>query len=106
MKACFQSSFPCTAWDEIITNHAEWDRFAKANGTTYPMPQYSPGSAHISPHNPNLGNVLVRDACHAFPPNIGQGINSGLNDVVALDQALQGQDIVTGRPIAASAESN
>ena len=35
------------------------------------------------------------DAIHAFPPDIGKGINSGLSDVVALDRALQGRDILT-----------
>jgi 2-polyprenyl-6-methoxyphenol hydroxylase-like FAD-dependent oxidoreductase len=34
------------------------------------------------------------DACHAFPPDIAQGINAGLEDVVALDRALRD----TGKP--------
>ena len=33
---------------------------------------------------------------HAFPPDIGQGINSGLLDVIALDRALRGQDVDNG----------
>ena len=37
------------------------------------------------------------DAAHAFPPDIGQGINAGLCDVVALDRALRGKDILTGQ---------
>jgi hypothetical protein len=33
---------------------------------------------------------------HAFPPDVGQGVNSGLQDVVALDRALRNVDIVRG----------
>jgi hypothetical protein len=36
---------------------------------------------------------------HAFPPDIGQGINAGLQDVIALDRSLKGLDITTGKPI-------
>lgn len=36
---------------------------------------------------------------HAFPPDIGQGINAGLMDVVALDRALTGRNIGTGEPL-------
>ena len=100
MKAFFQTSFPRIVWDEIITNDAEWDRFATATGTTFPIPQYSPGTVLSSPHHPqDVGIVLVGDACHAFPPDIGQGINAGLSDVLVLDRCLQGQDIRTGQPL-------
>lgn len=34
---------------------------------------------------------------HAFPPDIGQGINAGFQDVVALDRALRGVVIKTGK---------
>jgi 2-polyprenyl-6-methoxyphenol hydroxylase-like FAD-dependent oxidoreductase len=44
----------------------------------------------------NTGVVLVGDAVHAFPPDIGQGINAGLADVEALDRALQGKDLISG----------
>ena len=33
---------------------------------------------------------------HAFPPDAGQGVNAGLQDVVALDRALRNVDIVHG----------
>lgn len=105
MKKYFEKSFPRINWDELITSDAEWDRFAKAKGTAYPMPQYSPASVLVSPHcgspeDPfSVGIVLVGDACHAFPPDIGQGINSGLNDVLALDRCLRGLDVVTAKPL-------
>lgn len=33
---------------------------------------------------------------HAFPPDVGQGVNAGLQDVVALDRAMGSVDIVRG----------
>lgn len=95
VKEFFAKSFPRIAWDDLV-DKAEWERFAKASGTTYPFCQFSPGSSVASPSG-DTGVVLVGDACHAFPPDIGQGINAGLNDVLALDRALRGQDITTGK---------
>ena len=108
IKAYFEESFPRIKWRELIVGGSdpqdqgdtEWERFAKAKGTIFPSPQYSPGSAIWLPaddkeeNQPVAGVVLVGDACHAFPPDIGQGINSGLQDVMALDRALKGQDII------------
>ena len=37
----------------------------------------------------NKGIVLLGDALHAFPPDLGQGVNSGLEDVVLLNEALE-----------------
>jgi 2-polyprenyl-6-methoxyphenol hydroxylase-like FAD-dependent oxidoreductase len=36
--------------------------------------------------------VLVGDAVHAFPPDLGQGVNSALEDVFALHRALERHD--------------
>lgn len=93
-KAWFQDAFPRVPWDTLIDD-AEWERFATARGTTFPYCQYTAGSAAWTT---SAGVVLAGDACHAFPPDIGQGINSGLQDVVALDQALKGQHISTAVP--------
>ena len=94
MKEWMQASFPRLPFDTWV-NDTEWDRFVKAKGVTYPRPQYSAGSAVPSPTG-ETGVVLVGDACHAFPPDIGQGINAGLQDVLSLDRALKGQGIQTG----------
>lgn len=93
-KTWFTKAFPRFSWDDYV-NDAEWDRFAKAKGTTFPNCQYSPG-LQISSPNGQSGVALVGDAAHAFPPDIGQGINAGLCDVVAFDRALRGNNILTG----------
>lgn len=95
IKEFYTKAFPRMNWDAVISDD-EWDRFAKANGTTFPYCQYSPGSAMPSPSR-DTGVVLVGDACHAFPPDIGQGINAGFLDVVALDRVLRRRDIVSGQ---------
>lgn len=87
MKQWFQNAFPRLPWDEWVSDE-EWERFATAQATSFPHCQYSPGSAC-----PENGIVMVGDACHAFPPDIGQGINAGLQDVLVLDQVLQGEPI-------------
>ena len=50
----------------------------------------------IASDDGGCGVCLVSDAIHAFPPDIGHGVNAGLADVVALDRALKGQDTVSG----------
>lgn len=95
IKDFYVKAFPRIEFDKIVKDE-EWDRFAKVNGTTFPYCQYSPGSVVSSPGG-DTGVVLVGDACHAFPPDTGQGVNSGLQDVVALDRALRGCDIQSGK---------
>jgi len=95
VRKWFETAFPRMPFkDSSMISDEEWDRFAKAEGTRFPSCQYSCGM-QIS-HN-GKGVVLVGDAMHAYPPDIGQGVNSGLLDVVALDRALRGVDIVTGQ---------
>jgi len=94
-KEWFTDAFPRFNWDDYVDDK-EWDRFAKASGTSFPFCQYSPGLQVSSPDQ-KCGVALLGDALHAFPPDIGQGINAGLSDVVAFDRALRGKDIITGK---------
>jgi 2-polyprenyl-6-methoxyphenol hydroxylase-like FAD-dependent oxidoreductase len=104
MRKWFVDTFPRFSFDSSNNNKQEvdlisddeFDRFAKAEGTRFPACQYSPGMATCNDEG-TCAVVLVGDAIHAFPPDIGQGINAGLTDVVALDLALQGRDTVTGQ---------
>lgn len=72
--------------DDLISDQ-EWERSAKAKGNTFPPCQYSPG-LQSSSDNGECGIVLLGDAAHAFSPDIGQGINAGLMDVVQFDKIL------------------
>jgi len=95
VKEFFCKAFPRLNLESMIDDK-EWERFAAAKGTAFPKCQYSPG-LQVSHPDGKTGVVLVGDAVHAFPPDIGQGINAGLGDVEALDRALQGKDVITGK---------
>jgi kynurenine 3-monooxygenase len=102
IKSWFEKAFPRMNFDGMISDE-EWERFAKAEGTRFPYCQYSKGMAVWDKSGSN-GVALVGDAIHAFPPDIGQGVNAGLMDVVCLDRALSGLDTVSGKPISSDSK--
>jgi kynurenine 3-monooxygenase len=87
VREYFQNSFPKLNFTSMISRE-EWERFAKAEGTRFPYCQYSNGVA-VSSLDKQSGVVLIGDALHCFPPDIGMGLNSGLQDVMALGEALK-----------------
>lgn len=93
MRQWFQKAFPRLNFgeDSDLVSSEEWERFAKAKGTSFPHCQYSPG-LQVSSNDGECGVVLVGDAVHAFPPDIGQGINAGLEDALVLDKSLRGNE--------------
>eukprot|EP00899_Mesostigma_viride_P005333 jgi/Mesvir1/14800/Mv05438-RA.1 len=48
-----------------------------------------------------VGVVLLGDALHCFPPDLGQGVNSALEDVVVLNEALSetNDDVARALPL-------
>lgn len=99
MQQYFQKAFPRLNFGKDgMVSQEEWERFAKAQGTRYPHCQHSEGLS-VYDGSGTCGVALVGDAIHAFPPDIGQGVNAGLMDVVCLDRALKGLDTETGEEI-------
>lgn len=97
-----EQSFPQLPLQHIVSSE-EADRFAHSDGGAFPIPQSCSGLQYLLPHSGDAfldavdaessetttsGVVLLGDAVHCFPPDIGQGVNSALEDVVVFSQVL------------------
>lgn len=96
----FEKTFPQLSVRQIVSPE-EADRFAKSEGGYFPTPQYCSGLHFLLRHeqagkrlhdHSAAGIVLLGDAIHCFPPDIGQGVNSALEDVYVLNEALSRSD--------------
>jgi 2-polyprenyl-6-methoxyphenol hydroxylase-like FAD-dependent oxidoreductase len=91
-----QQSFPQLPLQQMVSPE-EVDRFATSNGGTFPIPQCCSGLHYLLTHTTDAsgrgttasGILLLGDAVHCFPPDIGQGVNSALEDVFVLNQVLE-----------------
>ena len=85
-----QQAFPQLPLEQIISQE-EIARFISSDGGKFPEPQYCSRLYRIwgQPQN-NQGTavILLGDAVHCFPPDIGQGVNSALEDVFLLHETL------------------
>lgn len=84
-------SFPQIPLREIVSP-SEIDRFLDSEGGAFPVPQYCEGFHYLlesSSENSGGSILLLGDAVHCFPPDIGQGVNSALEDVYLFNQALE-----------------
>jgi kynurenine 3-monooxygenase len=85
-----EQAFPQLPIRQIVSQE-EADRFAKSEGGYFPIPQYCSGLYFLLPQeqaSDATGVALLGDAIHCFPPDIGQGVNSALEDVYVLNEAL------------------
>ena len=85
-----KEAFPQIPLEKII-DAEEIARFTASKGGTFPIPQYCSGLYRIwgqPDDNKGIAVILLGDAVHCFPPDIGQGVNSALEDVYLLQQTL------------------
>lgn len=84
-----EHAFPQLPLQQIVSPE-EADRFAKSSGGSFPIPQFCSGLHYLlSNAETASGVLLLGDAVHCFPPDIGQGVNSALEDVFVLNQVLE-----------------
>jgi len=94
----FGQAFPQLPLQKIVPAD-EIERFIKSHGGAFPVPQFCAG-LHYLLHHPDpavsdgsvSGVLLLGDAVHCFPPDIGQGVNSALEDVFVLHHVLEEND--------------
>lgn len=89
MREWFAKAFPRFDFygESALVEEKEFERFTQTEGLQLPPCQYCPGICVVSP-NSEAAVMLVGDAGHTFPPDLGEGVNSGLEDALCLDQVL------------------
>ncbi len=87
-----------------ILPREEWERFINEEGTRFPHCQNTNGVT-LSSVDKKSAIILIGDSLHSHPPDIGQGINSGLLDVVALGKSLENVDLSVSKKQRSSSKS-
>ncbi|MEH2466813.1 FAD-dependent oxidoreductase [Nostoc sp.] len=90
VKQFLKQAFPQLPLEKIISPE-EIARFTSSDGGKFPIPQYCSGLYQIwgkPEDNQGTAVVLLGDAVHCFPPDIGQGVNSALEDVYQIHEIL------------------
>jgi len=85
-----KQSFPQLPLEKIVS-HEEIARFTNSDGGKFPIPQYCSGLSEIygkPQDNQGTAVILLGDAAHCFPPDIGQGVNSALEDIYIFQEIL------------------
>ncbi len=85
-----KQAFPQLPLEKILSPE-EIARFTSSDGGKFPIPQYCSSLHQIwgqPQDNQGTGVILLGDAAHCFPPDIGQGVNSALEDVYLLHETL------------------
>ncbi|MEH2276959.1 MAG: NAD(P)/FAD-dependent oxidoreductase [Nostoc sp.] len=90
VKQFLKQAFPQLPLEKIIFPE-EIARFTSSEGGKFPIPQYCSGLYKIwgkPEDNQGTAVILLGDATHCFPPDIGQGVNSALEDVYQIHEIL------------------
>jgi len=89
LLAYLKVGFPQLDIDKIFPEE-ELEEFVTLRPGKFPDPQYSPSLySEFKSKDSSTICVLLGDAAHSFPPDLGLGVNSALEDVYLLSQKLE-----------------
>jgi len=86
LLAFLGESFPQIDRIESLVSREEAEAFVQAVPGAFPAPQFV---RTLATEVGGTGFAILGDAAHAFPPDLGQGVNSALEDVCVLMDALK-----------------
>ena len=68
----------------------------KGTGSTFPQPRWAGRAVRVA-RGGAAAAAILGDALHTFPPDLGQGANSGLEDVDTLLSAIELEQEIDSR---------
>jgi len=81
VKDYLKKGFPQVDFDNVVSEEV-FEDFLDTQPGQFPVPQYCRSHyGHIESPSGNLPVLLIGDAIHAFPPDLGMGVNSALEDL-------------------------
>ncbi|OLQ11893.1 hypothetical protein AK812_SmicGene4232 [Symbiodinium microadriaticum] len=86
-KAYAQEQWPHFPLEDLVSEE-ELTRFAQNRGGRFPKPQHCRSAMWLPDDSDHGAAVLIGDSLHSLPPDIGQGVNSALEDVTVLARCL------------------
>jgi len=90
MRAYLKESFPQIDVNALVSE-ADAEAFLEGKVGEFPAPQFVRGmQLFLEEGSGTAGFALLGDSIHAFPPDIGQGVNAALEDVMDFREALLG----------------
>jgi len=89
VKDYLVEGFPQLDIDNLISAD-ELEEFAALTPGQFPVPQFSRKihDRFANGHGEGMNCLLIGDAAHAFPPDLGMGVNSALEDLFVLNEEL------------------
>ena len=91
LRDYLEEGFPQLDMDEVFPPE-EIESFLERRAGKFPDPQYSPKVvAQLGESADKTNCVVIGDAAHSFPPDLGLGVNSALEDVYLLGQEIEAQ---------------